>query len=425
VRYEFFVGFRHLRSMRHQFLSTLTVLAIAGVALSVTGYTAVVSIAAGFVDVFRDRVLGVNPHIVVTRFGVHFSDHEALAQRLIDVPGVVSVSPFLIQEMLVMSDQSRARPGAMVRGMALDDLVDDPAWHAMVVDGDLRDLRLAVPPSTSGDEALRDGSIPVALGSVLADRLGVGAGDEIRVMSPLRGLRALSADSAREAAVHGRFRVAAVLTSGFFDYDNRVVVTDYRVLQALFDRGETVAGLELRIEQVLATGPVRAHLDELLPTGRFRVMDWTELNNNLFASLNLQKLALQIVMSSFVCVASLVIVCVLVMLVVEKRRDIAILRSMGATRGGILGIFVVEGMTIGIVGTGIGLLAGLLVCTLLLRIDFGLQYEVYRIDTLPVSIRPIEFVWAAVGALVLSFVATLFPALQASRVTPVEALKYD
>jgi len=423
MRFESFVGFRHLFSMRGSFLSTLTILAVVGVALGVAAYTTVVSVATGFVDSFRERVLGVNPHIVVTKFGVYFSEYEQVESAIQDIPGVISTSPFILQEMLVSSGSSRSRPGAIVKGMRVSEIVSDPELQRLVISGSLADLEHGgALVRASEDPAALAG---VALGRVLAMRANVEVGDTITLLSPLRGLDAIGVNAGSEAALHGQFRVVAIIDSGFFDYDSRLIVLDYRALQQFFGRGDVVTGVDVRVDDVFDTARIMDEIDARLTTGRYRTLDWPIINRNLFTSLNLQKFALQFVMSALVWVASLVIVCVLVMLVLQKRREIAIMRSMGATPGAIMRIFVIEGMTIGTLGTTLGLVMGYGACLALMRIDFGLEFEVYRIDRLPVSITSAEFMIAGAAALTLCFLATLYPSYKASRVSPLEALRYD
>jgi lipoprotein-releasing system permease protein len=423
MRFEVFIGIRHLRSLRHQFLSALTILAILGVAIGVGSYTSVVSVATGFVDSFRERVLGVNPHIVITRYGVFFSEYELVESAIADVAGVVATSPFVLQEMLVTSPNSRARPGSLVKGVDIDSLLATPEIVERVSAGSLEPMRHRADSVLLSDDPAQLGG--VALGRILAERLRVVPGDVVTVLSPLRGLRSLGIGDESEAAIYARLRVDAIVDSGFYDYDNRLILCDYRTLQQIIGRGDVVTGIDIRVEDVFATEAMMDVIESRLTTGRYRALDWRTINRNLFASLQLQKLALQFVMAVLAAVASLVILCVLVMLVLEKRREIAVLRSMGATTGMIARIFVIEGMLIGVVGTVLGIGLGLFVCWGLQQIDFGIEFEVYRIDSLPVSVRPVEFVIAAVGSLVVSFLATLYPAARAARVSPVEALRYD
>jgi lipoprotein-releasing system permease protein len=228
-----------------------------------------------------------------------------------------------------------------------------------------------------------------------------------------------------ETTLHARFRVAAIVSSGFFDFDNRLVVVDYRALQDLLGRGDVVQGVEVRVRDVFATEDMMRRMREVLTTGRYRTHDWRMINQNLFSSLQLQKLYLSIIMTVLVVVASSVILCVLMMLVVEKRKEIAILRGMGALRRSIVGIFVFEGMVIGGLGTLLGLGGGVVVCLLLQQVNFGLEFEVYRIDELPVSMKVWEFGVAGLGAMFISLLATLYPSWKAAQVSPLDALRYD
>ncbi len=425
MSFETFIGARHLRSTRSTFLSTLTILAIAGVAMGVTALTSVVSVTGGFVESFRERVLGVNPHILVMKFGVYFSEYELVEEALEQLPGVTAASPFIQHEMLISSDNARTRPGALVRGSDIDDLIADPAIAPLVVEGSLETMHYAGQFAFDARPEQVEDYVGVAVGSVLAERLQVSVGDPVLLMSPLRGLSALGLDDGGESALYARVRVDAVIRSGFFDFDNRLVVVDYKALQDLFNRGDVVTGVEVRVDNVFESEAIIASMDEVLTTGRYRKLDWREINHNLFTSLQLQKLYLSLVMSVLVVVASSVILCVLMMLVVEKRREIAILRSMGATARSVMFIFIYEGLIIGSLGTLFGLLGGFLVCKLLQSIDWGLNFEVYRIDELPVTINPVEFAVAGVGALFICLLATLYPSWKASQVSPLDALRYD
>lgn len=418
MRYERLIGIRHLMSIRGTFLSTLTILAVLGTALSVAAFTAVISVAGGFVVSFRERVLGVNPHLVVTKFGVNFSEYELVQQAIEEIGGVVETAPFILHEMLATSPNSRSRPGALVKGTDIARFAGSERIRELVTAGSLETF---AEPVTEGSGA--EGW--VAVGDVLAERLAVDVGDTITLLSPLRSLASIGRPVDTGRATYARFRVAAIVHSGFYDYDNRLIVADYRVLQDVFGRGDSVTGVEVRIDDVEETDEIRAQIEAAMTPGRYRVLDWRDINRNLFRSLNLQKLALTIVMSALVVVGSSVILCVLVMLVLQKRREIAVLRSLGATAGGMMRIFMLEGLVIGAAGTSLGLLGGLGICAILRRIDFGLEFAVYRIDSLPVTVDPVEFALAGLGALAICLLATIYPSRRAASVSPVEVLRYD
>ena len=422
MRVERFIALRHIRATRHAFLNTLTLLAISGVAIGVAAFTAVVSVAGGFIDTAEERLLGVNPHLMVTKYGVHFSEYDRVSEVIEALDGVQSTAPFIVREMLVTSEGSNARPGALVKGIDTSALLANEDLAAMVVSGSLAGLEFAGGALTDGNP---DGeSVGVAVGKVLADRLECEVGDELTLVSPLRGLRSVGID-AGGGANFARAHVAAIVDSGFFDYDNRLIVMDYRAVQELLGLGDVALGVEVRLDDPSEARAMAPVIEASLTTGRFKTMDWQDLNRNLFSALQLQKLFLTLVTFSLVIAAALVIYCVLVMLVLEKRKDIAVLRSLGAPRGMIRRIFVAEGMTIGVIGTALGLAGGLAVCWLIGALEFELAYEVYRVKSLPVDVQLREFAVAGLGALIVSYLATIYPSVRAARVPPADALRYD
>lgn len=435
VNYERFLAMRYLSASRHKFLNTLTILAVLGVALGVAAFTTVVSVAGGFIDTFQDRVLGVNPHLVVTKYGTYFSEYDQVSDMIDGLDGVASTAPFIIREMLVTSTTSSARPGAMVKGVDTTAVQENEDLASMVVAGDLAELaydgQLEDPLAAFGEGVVEDPEAyaaslaGVALGKILAERLDASVGDVLTLVSPLRGLGGLGVQAGSAGADYARVRVAAVVDSGFYDYDNRLIVMDFRAVQDLLGMGDVVMGVEVRLDDPMRTDQAREGIEGNLTTGRFRTLDWREINQNLFSSLKLQKIALTAAMSTVVVVASCVILCVLIMLVLEKRREIAILRSMGATARSVMGVFVLQGMVIGCIGTVLGLIGGVLACTLVGAVEFELAYEVYRVKSLPVDVQAVEFAAAAVGSLLICLLATIYPAFRAAKVMPVDALRYD
>jgi lipoprotein-releasing system permease protein len=356
---------------------------------------------------------------VVTKYGMLFSEYPEVCRAVSELPEVESASPFVLHEMLVTRSGNRNRPGALVKGVDLNVTGQTEQLAGIFRQGrpaDLVDARA----SRAADEPLR-----IGVGYIMARRLRVGIGDEVTLVSPLRGIQAAGWGASDDAPASARATVSAILDTGFYDYDNRLVLADYRSVQTLFARGDVVTGVDIRLRDAELAGAAVASIERVLPTGRFRAMDWRTLNKNLFQSLNQQRLWISLVMSVVMLVSSTVIFCVLVMMVIRKRRQIAILRSMGATAASVLRIFMLEGAIIGGLGISIGLLLGWITCMVLARIDFGLEYEVYRIKSLPVSLDPAQYLFAAASALVLCLLATLPAALRAARVVPVEALRSD
>jgi len=225
------------------------------------------------------------------------------------------------------------------------------------------------------------------------------------------------------------FKLIGLYDSGFLDYDNRLIITDYRALQEFFNHPDVVTGIEIKVEDITKTGAIRDKLNGMLNQGpgleRFRIIDWKDLNHNLFTSLELQKIVLTIIMTFIVIVASFNIVGTLIMLVLDKQKEIAILKSMGATDGGVMRVFIFQGLFIGGVGTILGLLGGYGMCTLIQVYDFGLDPQVYLIDRLPVKMVPLEFGLVGLCALAISFFATLYPSWWAAQLPPLEGIRYD
>ena len=421
------IALRHVQSTRGTLLAAPTWLAIASVAVGLAAFVTLLSVGGGFIEAFRSSVLGVNPHIVVTKYGMLFPEYRQVEEAIRNVDGVESAAPFVLHEMLVTKVGSRARPGGLIKGVDVETIAATPQLAAIFREGSARDLLHersgTVDPATGIVAASGGGEIPLALGYVMAERLKVVPGDIVTLVSPLRGVAAMGMEEAASIPASVRGRVVGILDTGFYDYDNRLVLADYRAIQPLFGRGDVVTGVDIRLrdpELAAATVPL---IESVLPTGRFRATDWRMLNRNLFQSLNQQRLWLSLVMGIVLLVAASVILVVLVMIVLRKRQQIGILRSMGASRGDILVIFLLEGALIGAAGITAGLLLGALVSALVARVDFGLEYEVYRIKTLPIAAHPAEFAAAAFVAMLLTLIATLPAAWRASTVRPVDALR--
>ncbi|MFU8804189.1 MAG: FtsX-like permease family protein [Bradymonadaceae bacterium] len=419
MSYETFIAMRHLKSRRQSFLSTITIIAILGVFLGVMALTSVLAVTGGFQEAFRERVLGVNSHILVIKHGIDFRDYREIQEQIEGVPGVVATSPFIFHEMIATHGNRSA--GILIKGIepkTIEEVSDLPRYtHEPGVVGTLE-----------FDRFPEDGELPVPrvlLGSALADKLQVEKGDTIQVTSPLESLDPSRWSSKEHRPASRFFEVAGTYRSGFHEYDSRLVMVDYRALQDFFNQGDVVTGVDIRVEDVFAVGPIATTLRDELPLGRFRVLDWRQLNHNLFTSLGLQRLVLSILFLFIVLVASFNIVCTLIMIVLEKNKDIAILKSMGASNWGIMKTFVLQGVTIGLVGTINGLIGGLAVCLFIKHTDFGLDPSIYMIDHLPVRLIPMEFLSVGLVAMLISLVATIGPAYWAARLNPVDGLRYD
>ena len=266
----------------------------------------------------------------------------------------------------------------------------------------------------------------VLSGGALADKLKLKVGDSIRITSPLESVSAAGFTTGDvKVPSSSRFVVAGIYSSGFHDFDSRLLIADYRALQDFFKQGDGVTGLDVRVEDVFQVARLGREVDAVVPGGRFRILDWQKLHHNLFTSLGLQRLVLAVLFCFIVLVASFNIACTLIMMVLGRQKDIAILKSMGASSRSILKLFMMQGMTIGLIGTLSGLVGGLVVCIAIKYTDVGLDPSIYMIDHLPVRIVPIEFVSVGVLAMLISLLATLGPALWAAKLSPVDGLRYE
>ncbi len=419
MSYEFFIALRHLKSRKSSFVSTITVIAVLGVFLGVMALTSVIAVTGGFQQAFQDRVLGINSHLLVMQFGTDFRDYHEVQETIEGYDGVVATSPFIFHEMI--ANRGNKSAGVLVKGI-------EPSTAQSVSDIPKYTEQEGVVADLEFDRFPEDGQVEVPrilLGRSLADKIGAEPGDMIQLTSPLESMGAAGWQAGGQTPSSRMFEVAGIYRSGFHDYDDRMVLADFRALQDFFDQGDTVTGVDVRVEDVFAVGHLVEELRADLPESRYRMLDWRQLNHNLFTSLGLQRLVLGILFCFIVLVASFNIVCTLIMIVLEKNKEIAILKSMGASNFGVMLTFMLQGTIIGFVGTINGLIGGLLVCLGIRHTNFGLDPEIYMIDHLPVRIVPLEFFLVGVVAMVICLIATVGPAWWASRMRPVDGLRYD
>lgn len=417
--YEPFIALRHLKNRRTKFLSAITTIAILGVFLGVLALTSVVAVTGGFQRAFQDRVLGINSHVLVIKYGLDFHDYREVQKDLEGIDGVKASSPFILHEMIATHDKETS--GILIKGVEPETLArvsDLPQYTEE--EGVVRELRFDRFPADGEKQTPK-----ILIGATLADKLGVEDGEMIQVTSPLKSLDPDRWSSDQTTPASQQFKVAGIYRSGFHEYDSRLVMTDYHALQDFFDQGDVVTGIDLRVTEVFNVAAIKEDITTLLEEEKYRILDWRELNHNLFTSLRLQRVVLAILFCFIVLVASFNIVCTLIMIVLDKKKDIAILKSMGASRGGIMKVFMYQGLMIGAIGTINGLIGGLFVCLLIKSMDFGLDPSIYMIDHLPVDIRASEFLVVGVVAMLICLLATIGPSWWASRLNPVDGLRYE
>lgn len=528
VSYSLEIGFRYLRSKKRATVSMITLISIIGVALGVAALLAVLSITTGFENAFRDKVLGVNAHVLVLKYGREFRDYRDVLSTVGEMREVAGVAPFSINEMMLTKDERRAvvlvkgvtpsgvrnvldlpqqmiageleglrRPGstptvtaeptsdetwqwlreirdegaepeerqrkpkaevgattpeapgrksfweeeqeqlsarrqaarqarrsnvgpvaepedieAMLEGLDEEALAlpDDPEWEAGLVRGAAQEPLDALPG--------------IIVGKTLAEDVGLEVGDRVRLISPLAAL-GLALTEPRGSQTRSReFRVIGVFQAGFQEYDSGLVYTDLFEAQRLFDEGDNVTGVELRVHDLDTSYELARRIEQTLG-GAFHTLDWSELNRNLFTALEVQKIALTLVIATIIFVAAFNVIATLIMIVLEKKREIAILKAMGATDATVLGVFMVQGVVVGIIGTVIGVVVGGGLVAYLDKIRFPLDPKVYLIDHLPVVLNPTVFVVTIGIALLICTVSTIAPSYWAARMLPVDGLRYE
>lgn len=414
--YELFIGLRYLRAKRREaFISLITIISTLGIAIGVTALDITLAVMTGFERDLRARILAFNPHVSVWSQLGTMTDSDAVVAAARALPEVASAEPFVYGQLMLSTPDQFA--GVLVRGIP-PSAAANPDLVSRLRVGRVDDLGRGVAVPVRGGQGGATAQLPgIILGGELAKKLKVQVGESVQVAAaPSAGG---GVPRLRSFAVVGEFE------SGMPEYDAGLAYVALGDAQRLYDLDGAVTGVELKLRDLYAADRVARQLGESLGLG-FRVRDWMQANQNLFAALQLQKTVYAIVLLFIVLVAAFTVLATLIMVVMEKRRDIAILKSMGATGAGIAKIFIAKGLIIGGIGTATGSVLGLGLCLLLQRYEFiTLPKGVFYVSTLPVRIYP-EYVGLVIAiSLVICLAATLYPARQASRLLPVEAIRYD
>jgi lipoprotein-releasing system permease protein len=535
------LALRYMRSKKQASVSVGTLFAILGVALGVAALATVISVTGGFRAEFREKVLGVNAHVLVLKYSSDFREYRKVMEQVRSLPGVVGVAPFVINPMMV-THGNRTATGVLLKGVdpaRVDSVLDLPRH---IVKGNMKGLRLgdAKPPDRrrqsslpfepqprsassssapvplgpapsaaptasaapaprgllselelmvrdaktapaggpspgaggtsdekaavdEGDEEAfvvapgapvgriePDGGFAVPLpdddvlpeeldpdpcrsaeavrklpgivvGATLARNLGAELGSCIQVTSPTIGF--VYARGAMHAPVAKQFRVIAVFDAGFDQYDSKLVYTDLYEAQAFYDSGDSVTGVEMKVNDIDRARAIKGMVREKLANGVYHTLDWEELNHGLFTALRIQQILMSLVLALIIVVAAFTVIATLIMVVLDKKREIAVLKAMGARDGALLRVFLYQGGIIGVVGTLVGLGLGYLVCQLLVVYGLPLDPKVYFISRLPVVMRASDFALVGAFAVLVCLVATLRPAQYAARLRPAEAFR--
>jgi len=406
--YELFLGLRYLKAKRKQrFISVITIISVLGVMVGVMALVVVLSVMNGFRSDLMSKILGVNSHVLVLNLSGTFSGYQQVARKVEKIDGVVAVTPFVYTQ--VMLNHAGRVSGAVLRGV-------DPGSAARVVNFD----KMIKEGSLSSLGETEKGIPTIIIGSELAKQIGASTGSLVTVISPEGKLTPLGRTPNTK-----KFRVTAIFDSGMYEYDASMVYISLSQAQRFLALGDNVTGLELKVKEVYQSDIIAKKIQKKLGYP-YWTKDWKLMNRSLFSALKLEKLTMFVILTMIVLVGALNIISTLVMVVMEKTRDVAILRAMGASAKSIMGIFMFQGILVGVIGTVAGLLSGLGLCQLLSKYQFiNLPADVYYISKLPVQVSISDVSIVAGAAVVISFLATLYPAWYASRLNPVESFRYE
>lgn len=405
--YHLFIALRYLRSRkRHRGISFNTAISIGGVALGVMALLVVLSVMSGFHEDLQKKILGVNAHLVVLNYKGSIDDYAPVMERLKDEKEIISASPFVLGQVMVSSGEKGQ--GVYIRGI-------DPSLE-------VRTTEIAVHiKEGSMDRLTEDKELPgIIIGKELSSRLGLFANDKVNVLSPTGEIGPLGMIPKIRT-----FRVVGIFEMGMFEFDSNLVIANLKSTQDFFDMGKSVTGIEVRLKDLYKAAEVRERIQKTLGYPYF-AKDWMQMNRNLFSALKLEKFAMFIILVLIILVASFNIVSNLIMNVIEKEREIAILKAMGATNRGIMKIFMLQGFLIGLVGTIIGVAGGFALSYILNTYQIiKLPPDIYYLSHLPVKMKLFDFIVVSISAVTISFLSTIYPALQAARLDPVEPLRYE
>jgi lipoprotein-releasing system permease protein len=415
MKYELFIGMRYLQARRREtFISLITIISVLGVMIAVMVLNVVMGVMTGFEETLRDRLLGINAHIAIVRSGEPMHDYEKVMEQVKNDSDVVAVSPTIYGQVMLTAGPRVS--GVVVRGVDPDRVNNVVNLEKYIRDGSLEGLKTQHPIQVDDRTVYLPGII---LGERLANQLGLFPGSPVQVVSPLGSPTAIGVIPKVR-----RFAVAGVLRTGMSEIDSTLVFMGLAEAQKFFDLEGAVTNIELRIRNVDQSREVAEQLQRRLGFPYF-AEDWTRLWPNLFTALQLEKTVYFLVLLLMVLIGAFNIVSTLVMVVMEKKKDIAILRSMGATQQSIRRIFLLKGCLIGTVGTILGVILGLAVCALIANYPFQLPDGVFLISTVPVRVYFSNVVLVACASLVVCLLASIYPARQAAKLDPVEIIRYE
>jgi len=410
MNYELFIAKRYLTAKRKQaFISVITFISILGITIGVMALIIAIALITGFQADVQDKILSATSHLMVQSVSEEgLKDYRQAISRIKDVPGVRSVSPVALNQALITGPAKAGGTGGYLKGLDFDLEVKQAAWLRTLESG-----TIPGPPSAGG----RDGLL---LGHDLAFKLGVGVGDVVTVLTSAMRLTPTGL-----APKQKNFLVTGIFVTGLYEFDSATALISLPVAQKLFGLKDSVSYLQVMIDDIFAANRYKDLFRAALPPLAYTTT-WMELNKSLFSALKLEKNIMFLTITLIVFVAALNIIATLILMVMEKTRDIGILMAMGATSLNVRRIFFYQGALIGVVGTSLGTLLGLVWCVLANTFQLiKVPVDIYQISFVPFRIKAVDLLLIVGVSLLISFLSTLFPSHRASKTDPVIALKYE
>ena len=406
MSYEWFIARRYLTARRKQaFISVITSISTLGITIGVMALIIAIALITGFQDDVQEKILGSTAHVMVNAMEASgLTDYEGFMDRAAEMEGIESVTPIVFNTVMIQGPYKTE--GAVLRGVDFDRELLQSRWLTELERGDLPER-----------EARRDG---ILLGRDLAFKLGAGVGDVVTVLAPSNRLSPLGISPKTK-----RFRVTGIYATGLYEWDSTQALIWLDAGQRVFGLGENIHLVQIRLDRIFDAPEIRERIREFLPDDSYAIT-WMEMNESLFSALKLEKRLMFFTITLIVIVAALNIIATLILMVMEKTRDIGVLKAMGASSRSIMRIFFLQGAMIGVFGTMIGTGLGLLWCFLANTFELiKLPVHIYMIPFVPFRIKILDLLAIVGVALLISFLSTLFPSHRAARVDPVNALKYE
>jgi lipoprotein-releasing system permease protein len=425
MSYELFVSLRYLKAKRKQvFLSIITFISIAGIFLGVAALIIVLAVMNGFETELRNKILGMNSHVVVMKYTGPITDYEKVRREVSSVQGVIASTPFIYSQVMLKSGEHVS--GVVLRGL-------DPENALKVINlGKMEEGSLSYLTET-GRSTLKAApnvsNLPgIVVGKELSKNLGLSLFEPVDIVSPMGVTTPMGVMPKMK-----RYLVVGIFDSGFYEYDASLAYLSLKESQDFLNMTGLVTGIEIKIDDIYKARIISGEIERKLGFP-FWVRDWMQMNKNLFSALKLEKRVMFLILALIVLVAAFNIITVLIMVVMEKNKDIAILKSMGATSNSIMKIFILQGVIIGTIGTIMGCVGGLAVAlnlekvSLFIEKTFGFKFlpgDVYYLNALPSQVNYGDVAVIVVATMLISFLATIYPSRHASRLDPAEALRYE